>query len=377
MSGYDSYVGGGDDLTGGGGSGGTTRPFDSDGYMGYDPRLASQRYDTSSFRSPDAFPDEHFPDAKDADDFDNGYDDLGAGGGGGSGSGSEANPPPPVYVNMTPTEDDASLQQPDTPPLFSQGFESSHASVDFGGGDYSPQAEAASSELNGKPFGENGLYGMPPSDGPLLPDPDEMQEEGFLLREWRRQNTIRLEEKERREKEMLHQIMDEAEAFREEFYNKRKIHCETNKSNNREKEKVFLSNQEKFHANADKQYWKAVAELIPHELPAIESKRSARDKDKKKPSIVVNQGPKPGKPTDLSRMRQILLKLKHNPPPHMKPPPPPAPAAAPAANGAAPASSTGTNPASSSGTALATVSSTGTVTVPVSSSLPAQPVSAA
>ena len=32
------------------------------------------------------------------------------------------------------------------------------------------------------------------------------------------QNAIRLEEKERSEKERLHQIMDEAESFREEFY---------------------------------------------------------------------------------------------------------------------------------------------------------------
>lgn len=89
---------------------------------------------------------------------------------------------------------------------------------------------------------------------------------------------------------------------------------------------LFVANQEKFHAEADKQYWKAIAELIPNEVPTIEKKRGKKDQEKK-PAVVVLQGPKPGKPTDLSRMRQILVKLKHNTPPHLKhsPPPPPTP----------------------------------------------------
>lgn len=82
-----------------------------------------------------------------------------------------------------------------------------------------------------------------------------------------------------------------------------------------------MANQEKFHKEADKHYWKAIAELIPREVPNIEKKRGKKDPDKK-PSIVVIQGPKPGKPTDLSRMSQIFLKLKQTPPPHMMPPPP-------------------------------------------------------
>lgn len=73
---------------------------------------------------------------------------------------------------------------------------------------------------------------------------------------------------------------------------------------------LYLANQEKFHKEVGQQYWKAIAELIPREVPNIEKKRGRKDPDKK-PSIVVVQGPRPRKPTDLTRMRQMFIKLKH------------------------------------------------------------------
>ncbi|GKV28314.1 hypothetical protein SLEP1_g37384 [Rubroshorea leprosula] len=142
-----------------------------------------------------------------------------------------------------------------------------------------------------------------------------------------RENAIVLEEKEKREKELLSQIIEAAEHYKVEFHKKREITCENNKVSNREKEKVFVANLEEFHVEADKDYWKSIVELIPKEVPAIEKKRGKKDHEKK-PSIVVVQGPKPGKPTDLTRMRQILLKLKQNTPPHLMQSPPPAPEAA-------------------------------------------------
>ncbi|KAL2480461.1 Clathrin light chain 3 [Abeliophyllum distichum] len=162
-------------------------------------------------------------------------------------------------------------------------------------------------------------------NGPILPSPvDMLPEEGVALREWRRQNAIRLEEKEKREKEMLKEIIDEADEYKAEYCKKWKIRCENSRDANREKEKLALESREKFHAEANKNYWKSIAELIPKEVPVIEKKgKKGREKQ---PSIVVIQGPKPGKPTDLSRMRQVLVKLKHKPPPHMTPPPlPPEP----------------------------------------------------
>lgn len=60
----------------------------------------------------------------------------------------------------------------------------------------------------------------------------------FLCEIYIRQNAIRLEEKEKREKELLCLIIDEANEYKTEFISKRKLDSESNKSTNREKEKV-------------------------------------------------------------------------------------------------------------------------------------------
>ncbi|KAK1264589.1 Clathrin light chain 1 [Acorus gramineus] len=273
MSGFDAFGTVGQDLPPAASAAGA-RPFDDDGYLGYDPRLPSQRFDAfTSF-------------AGDDDSVKEAAEDVVS----------------PVY---TPGDDGFPPPSPEIP---------IYGSDSKGYAPFSPESA-------GKGFAA-------PSNGPILPPPAEMEpDEGFVLREWRRQNAIQLEEKERREKELVMQIREEADEYKVDFHRRRMINCETNKTNNREKEKLFMASQEKFHANADKHYWKAIAELIPHELPSIEKKKGK--KEEKKPSILVIHGPKPGKPTDLARMRQILVKLKHSPPPHMKTSPPPA--AAPAA----------------------------------------------
>ncbi|RZS17858.1 hypothetical protein BHM03_00050061 [Ensete ventricosum] len=272
-----------------------SRPFD-DGYLGYDPRLPSQRFDAFSSYSP-ADDADHDP----AMDHSPGFPVDVASGGSGAVFGFDTDDVP-VHRHH------AAVGGGDSIPASPEGYGFSSGASSF----TVPLANGTPAygvEENGEIF---------TSDGPILPDLDQMQrEEGFGLREWRRQNAIFLEEKERKEKESRNEIITEAEEYKQAFYEKRKLNCETNKLQHREREKV---------SNPNKQYWKAISELIPHEIAKIE-KRGKKIQEKK-PSIVVIQGPKPGKPTDLSRMRQILTKLKHTPPPHMKPPTPPATAPA-------------------------------------------------
>lgn len=59
-----------------------------------------------------------------------------------------------------------------------------------------------------------------------------------------RQNVIRLEEKGKKEKETLEQIIKEAEEYKVEFYRKISIAVENKKASNKDKEKVI--HQSKF-----------------------------------------------------------------------------------------------------------------------------------
>lgn len=53
-----------------------------------------------------------------------------------------------------------------------------------------------------------------------------------------RENAIRLEENEKREKELRNKIIEEAIDFKNAFYEKRKLQIDAKRDTNREKEKV-------------------------------------------------------------------------------------------------------------------------------------------
>lgn len=293
MANYEGYSAGADDLS---------------EYSSFD---SSARFD-SSFRAPDDYKPDHFG----LDDNKEGFDDF-------KGASHGYDHPPPIYEN-----DEIGSSGPGMPGMYGFGSESpsDFPQRDYPAPEFTPEYSSNPAEGSFNKELDEDLFGGD-SGGPMLPPPEEMQEEGQLLRQWKRENMLRLQEKERLEKEKLQQIIDDADDYKDKHRAKRDTNREAQMKANRDKELAYHADQEHFHKTAGKQYWKAVAELVPKELPAsLEPKgRQLKEKKEKKSTFVALPGPKPGKPTDMGRFRQVLLKLKHTPPAHMIPPPPPPP----------------------------------------------------
>ena len=148
MASFDSFGNDGDDQLH---HSPTARPFDDDNFMGYDPNLSSQRYESSFPRSGDFTEQPPIGD----DDFSS------------------------QHHRQSSIDQTNYGEHPHSPDAYGFGMPTSNP-------DFASPFESAAPESNGNGYGGGGDDGIFSSDGPILPDPTQMQEEGFARREWRR-----------------------------------------------------------------------------------------------------------------------------------------------------------------------------------------------
>ncbi|GJP42344.1 hypothetical protein CLOM_g1918 [Closterium sp. NIES-68] len=193
-------------------------------------------------------------------------------------------------------------QQHDAPASDFQSYNGLGEEHQAAAGEYAPPAE------------ENGTF----EDGAKLPPPSQMgSEESILLREWRRKKAIELEEKARVSREKHQQVLDDAKAELEAFYKKREMQVTQAKTNNRDKEKAYVDNLLSLNSKQGGNYWESVCAFTNFDV-SIKKEKAKKKDEPTRMSTQLNDA-KAGKHTDLARMRQVLLKLKHNPPPAFAP----------------------------------------------------------
>ena len=148
MASFDSFGNEGDDQLH---HSPTARPLDDDNFIGYDLYLSSQHYESSFPRSVDFTEQPPIGD----DDFSS------------------------QHHRQSSIDQTNYGEHPHSPDAYGFGMPTSNP-------DFASPFELAAPENNGNGYRGGGDDGIFSSDGPILPDPSEMQEEGFARRKWRR-----------------------------------------------------------------------------------------------------------------------------------------------------------------------------------------------
>ncbi|XP_024392773.1 clathrin light chain 2 [Physcomitrium patens] len=166
-------------------------------------------------------------------------------------------------------------------------------------------------------------------DAPMMsPVPEDLsqQQESETLRQWKRKKELELQEKQRETQIKQDRILEHAAIERENFYKEREVQIEEKKRLNREKETKYRADAEMQQKLVEDNLWAAVAALIDLNGDQTDGMMTANGSGKQisksqisTPKRVEQRrlkeyAVKPTKKTtDLSRMREILLKLQQRP----------------------------------------------------------------